>query len=244
ATGVVEQPGQGVLGRVEGREVTLGARSFVLDRHPALAASWTPDGNGGLRAWLAVGDQAAGTIGFADRLHPDAERLLGGLRELGFRRIVMVTGDQASHAEAVARSAGIGEYRSELLPADKVRAVEELERDGEHVLMVGDGTNDAPALSRASVGVALAAHGGGITAEAADAVVLVDDPSRVVEAVAIGRRTVRIARQSVWVGVGLSGLAMIVAALGHIPPTVGALLQEGIDVAVILNALRASGESG
>jgi P-type E1-E2 ATPase len=162
------------------------------------------------------------------------------LRGLGLRHIALVTGDHAAHAEAVARAIGVTETRANLLPEDKVRAVEELELRGERVLMVGDGTNDAPALSRASVGVALAAHGGGITAEAADVVVLTEDARRVAEAVTISRATMRIALQSIWAGLGLSAAAMVFAALGHIPPTIGAALQEVIDLAVILNALRAS----
>jgi P-type E1-E2 ATPase len=135
---------------------------------------------------------------------------------------------------------GIEEAHGELLPGDKVAHVERLMSAGERVLMVGDGTNDAPALTTATVGIALASGGGGITAEAADAVILADDPSKVATAIAISRRTIRIARQSIWVGLGLSGLGMVAAAFGYLPPIAGALAQEAIDVAVILNALRAS----
>ncbi len=240
ATGVVESPGQGVSGRVGGREIALGARSFVTNRYPALPADWTAHESVGLRAWLTVDGAPGGTIEFADQLRPEARALVAGLKALQMRRVIMVTGDDAGHAKAIAGAAGIHEVRAGLLPADKLLVVEELEAAGEKVMMVGDGTNDAPAMTRASVGVALAAHGGGITAEAADVVILADDASRVIEAVSISRRTLRIAKQSVWAGLALSGGAMIVAAFGYIPPTGGALLQELIDVAVIANALRAS----
>ena len=115
-----------------------------------------------------------------------------------------------------------------------------LEQAGHRVLMVGDGTNDAPAMSTATVGLALAGHGGGVVAEAADVVLLVDDPGRVPEAVVIGRRSLAIARQSIAVGLGLSLVGMGFAAAGQLTPVAGALLQEAIDVAVILNALRAA----
>lgn len=241
ASGVKESAGQGVVGVVEGREIVLGARSFVLGKYPELGGSWS-NGAAGLRAWLAVDGEAGGVIEFADQPRRESARLVEALRSLGIRRVLLVTGDHLAHAQAIAAEVGITEVRADLLPSDKLRVVEELEAAGERVLMVGDGTNDAPALMRATVGVALAAHGGGITAEAADAVLLADDTSRVAEAVAISRRTMAIARQSVWAGLGLSGVAMGFAAFGLIPPTMGAILQEVIDIAVIVNALRASGE--
>jgi P-type E1-E2 ATPase len=166
--------------------------------------------------------------------------LFMSLRRLGVRRTLLLSGDDQANASAVGQAVGIDEAHGDLLPAQKVAFVQRLVKQGERVLMVGDGTNDAPALSSATVGVALASGGGGIAAEAADAVLLADDPSRLTEAIVISRRTLRLARQSIWTGLGLSGAAMIAASLGYVPPVAGALLQEAIDVMVILNALRAS----
>ena len=240
---VVEQSGQGVSGLVEGRRVAVGALSYLKREHPGLAANLVtmrPDQDG-LRAWIMVDGELAGAIDYADRLRPDLQTMLARLAGLGIERTMLLTGDHLAHADRVARQLGITEIRADLLPGDKLAVVENLERQGERVVMLGDGTNDAPALRRATVGVALAAHGGGISAEAADAVILADDPTRLADAIQISRRTLRIARQSVWAGLGLTSVAMVAAASGHIPPTLGALLQEVIDVAVILNALRASG---
>jgi len=199
-----------------------------------------PDG-AGLRAYVAVEGRGAGIVEYADAIRPGISAFFAQLRRFGVRRTLLLSGDAQANADGVARAVGIDEARGDLLPEDKVAHVRALVKAGERVLMVGDGTNDAPALTSATVGIALASGGGGITAEAADAVVLADDPTRIADAIAISRRTMRIARQSIWTGLGLSGIAMGFAAAGFIPPVGGALLQEVIDVAVIFNALRASG---
>jgi heavy metal translocating P-type ATPase len=243
-TNITETPGQGVRGQVDGRRVTVGGWSFVVSQHPvaepALKSLLVNLPGAGLRAYVAIDGSGAGLIDYADRLRPDLDGFVAELRRLGMTKLVLLSGDDQANASAVAAAVGIPEAHGDLLPAQKVEYVQRLVERGDRVLMVGDGTNDAPALSTATVGIALASGGGGISAEAADAVILADDPTRVAEAIAISRRTLRIARQSIWVGLGMSGVAMGVASLGYIPPIVGALLQEGIDVAVILNALRAA----
>ncbi len=238
---VIETAGQGIAGEVDGQVVAIGGWAFIVQRYPQAEtdlAAVHPNGRG-LRAYVAVKGRGAGIVEYADALRPGLVRFFAELGRLGVRRTLLLSGDAQANTEAVARAVGIEEAMGDLLPEEKVAAVQALVKRGERVLMVGDGTNDAPALSSATVGIALASGGGGITAEAADAVVLADDPTRVAEAIAISRRTMRIARQSIWAGLGLSSLAMGFAAAGLIPPTLGAILQEGIDVAVILNALRA-----
>ncbi len=246
ATAIVESAGRGVTGIVEGHRVTVGNRALVIEQHPAARAALEahePGGDGGLRAYVAV-DVAdgvrTGVITFGDRLRADLEPFIARLGTLGLRRTLLLSGDHAENVAPVAASLGITEAKGDLLPDGKVAVVRALEAEGRRVLMVGDGTNDAPALSAATVGVALAAHGGGISAEAAGVVLLADDVTRVEDAVRIGQHAMRVARQSIAWGLGLSGAAMVVAAFGYIPPTAGALIQEAVDVAVILNALRAA----
>jgi heavy metal translocating P-type ATPase len=242
AQDIREYPGRGVTGIVEGRRITIGASSLIRELHPTAADGFDaqPALADGLRAFVAADDTALGSIRYADRVREGLAPFLARLTALGIGRTVLLSGDHEANVAPIARETGITEARGDLLPEDKVEAVRALEREGRRVLMVGDGTNDAPALSAATVGVALAAHGGGISAEAAGIVLLADDVTRVAEAVEIGQRTVRIARQSIAAGLALSGLAMVIAAFGYIPPAVGALIQEAIDVAVILNALRAA----
>jgi soluble P-type ATPase len=182
----------------------------------------------------------AGVLLVADRIRAEAPRTLRALREAGVSRLVMVTGDRRETAEAVGTALALDAVHAGLSPAGKIEVVR-AERAHGTLLMIGDGINDAPALAAADVGVAMGARGAAAAAEAADAVLLVDRVDRVAAAVTAAQRARGIALQSIAAGMGLSVLAMGVAAAGYLPPVWGALLQEGIDVAVILNALRALG---
>jgi len=237
-----ETPGRGVTGLVDGALVAVGSPLFVQHAMPSIAdrLQQMDDGADGLRAYVASATGVLGRIEFADALRDDLHRLFDELARLDIRDHHLLSGDRTANVAEIAASLGITQFAGDLLAEDKVKRVQALEASGRRVLMVGDGTNDAPALSAASVGIALAGHGGGVVAEAADVVLLVDDPTRVAEAVRIGRRALSIARQSIGVGLGLSLVGMGFAAFGYLSPIAGALIQEGIDVAVILNALRAS----
>jgi heavy metal translocating P-type ATPase len=240
----LETPGQGVSGTVDGHSVRVGARAFVVPacEDGVLTAASLERDDATLRAYVSVDGQMAAVIEYADQLRSELPALLRSLRASGVRRIALLSGDHAPIARALAAKVGIGETYGDLAPGDKARFIEWLRAEGDVVLMVGDGVNDAPALAAADVGIALAAHGGGggIAAESADVVVLIDSLDRVREAMEIGRRTMRVARQSIRAGLALSGVAMLVAAFGGLPPITGAGIQEIIDVAVILNALRTS----
>ena len=243
AKDIAEAPGRGVEGRVNGRYVVVGALSLLEERagrdlHKE-TESLRQDGRNPLQAFIYIDDHVAGMLDFADPLRPDLGTFFHDLRALGIERNVLVSGDRTENTLTVARQVGVTEAYGDLLPEQKYEFVHEITRSAK-TMMVGDGTNDAPALQAATVGVALAGHGGGITSESADVVVLADDLSRVTDAIRISRRTLRIAKQSIGVGLALSGVAMAFAAAGYIPPTMGALIQEGIDVAVIINALRAA----
>ena len=242
STRAVETPGQGVAGVVDGHTVRIGARAFVVSECDGgvLAAARLERDGATLRAYLSIDGRLAAVLEYADELRADLPSLLAGLHTVGVRRVALLSGDHAPIAREVAARAGIAETYGDLMPEDKAQFIERLQAGGHVVLMVGDGINDAPALATADVGVALAAHGGGIAAESADIIVLVDALGRVSEAKAIADRTMRIARQSIWAGLGLSAVAMLVAAFGGLAPITGAALQEAIDVAVILNALRTS----
>jgi len=246
ADDVREEPGQGIEGTVEDHRVAVGSGAFLrgagipLDE-VASAAVAAGRGSGEAHILVAVDGHLAGIIIMADELRHDSDRIVERLRAEGIRHVAMVSGDRRSVAERVGRELGLERVYAEQTPEEKLEVVRSL-RDDENlspVVMVGDGINDAPALAIADMGIAMGAAGATVSSETADAVITVDRVDRVADALHCGRRAMFIARQSVLAGMGLSLAAMGVAALGYLPPVAGALFQEVIDLAVILNALRA-----
>jgi heavy metal translocating P-type ATPase len=235
---VVDVPGEGVAGVVDGRDVIVGGAGFVTGRVGATEAEFPEMEPGAVLSAVAVDGRLAGWLVMADPLRAEASATMARLRDGGVARIVLATGDRAEVARRVTEGLGLDALRAELTPDQKVLLVLS-ERKYGPVMMVGDGVNDAPALAAADVGVAMGARGAAASAEAADVVLLVDSIERVAIGVEVARRSRRIAIGSVAAGIGLSVLGMIAAAFGHLTPVEGALLQEVIDVAVILNALRA-----
>jgi cation transport ATPase len=245
-TAVREDPGQGIEGRVAGRQVSVGSRAFmrragISERELADGSLLMGRGSGEARVFVGVDGHLGGVIVMADELRPDTNTIVARLRSEGVRHVAMVSGDRRSVAEQIGREIAVDRVYSEQSPEQKLEVVASLQSDPDlrPVVMVGDGVNDAPALTLANVGIAMGTAGATVASETADAVITVDRVDRVADAVHVGRRALHIARQSVLVGMALSVTAMIVAAAGYLPPVAGALLQEGIDLAVILNALRA-----
>ena len=238
-TDVIEEPGRGVTATLDARRVTVGklADDTATKTWAQGAVNRARLDNAAL-AWVGIDGEPTGAVLLRDPLRRQAPRTMRRLREAGFNRLVMLTGDRAEPAREVAAVLGLDEVYAQQTPVDKVTAVR-AERERAVTVMVGDGINDAPALAAATVGVAMGARGATASSEAADIVLTTDRLDRLADAMDIARWSRRIAVQSAVVGMSLSLLAMAIAALGWLPPAAGALLQEGIDVAVILNALRA-----
>lgn len=238
---VHEQQGSGLQGLVEGKKVQAGSLRYVFGegKTPSWVqtieqqAAW----QSALTVFVKVDDQAVGVIFLSDQIRLETPRTLHALRTAGISRITMLTGDRADTAKTVASALDIDEVLAERLPQDKLDAVRQERAKGVSV-MVGDGINDAPALSMADVAIAMGSQTSTIASETADIVILTNRLDRVAEAVFIAKRTRDVARQSAYIGMSLSLIAMAFAAAGLIPVIVGAVLQEGIDAASIANALR------
>jgi heavy metal translocating P-type ATPase len=239
---VRESPGQGIEGIVRGRRVAVGSSAWLADLGVGGDAHDVPRPvEGNAMVLVGVDGRLAGVLVMGDHLRADARTLVVRLRANGVRHVAMLSGDRRDIAEAVGAQLGVDRVYAEQSPEDKLEVVRRLRADPRlaPVVMVGDGINDAPALAVADVGIALGGAGATVSSETADAVLTVDRIDRVADAIEIGRRTVRIARQSVVSGIGLSAFGMALAAAGWLVPVAGAVFQEAIDVAVILNALRA-----
>ncbi|WP_312178451.1 heavy metal translocating P-type ATPase [Arthrobacter sp.] len=225
----------GVEAQIGGRTVRVGKHRFIAEADPQTrSVSLSP---GQMGVYLSVDGRFAGTLVMSDTARTNAADTVAALRALGIRETLMLTGDGAVTAQSMGSTVGITDIRSELLPEDKVQAVAGLPL--RPVIMVGDGVNDAPVLAAADVGIAMGARGSTAASESADVVIVADDFSKVAEAVRIGQRTMRVALGSIWLGIGLSVALMLVASFGFIPAVAGALTQELVDLAAILNALRA-----
>lgn len=233
-----EMAGSGIEGHVDGKRIIVGGGDFVRGKLKQRTLKKPAAPPGSVVVAVAVGDHLAGYLILADALRGDAADALTHLRKVGFTRIVLASGDQHAVVEDIAAQLELDQIRSELLPGEKVDVVV-AERANGVVLMAGDGVNDAPALAAADVGISMGVRGSPASAESADAVLLVDNLGRIAEAVEIAQRSRAIALQSVYVGLALSLGAMVAAAFGYLSVVEGALFQEAIDVAVILNALRA-----
>jgi heavy metal translocating P-type ATPase len=233
---IKEVPGLGLEALLKGKRVLVGRRSF-LETNDIKVSAKLQAGSTRSIVYVAVGEKLAGAILLKDAVRSDAKTTLHWLHELGIQETVMVTGDNTASAQAIAKQLGISHVHAEALPADKLRVLDEIKQ--RPLAFVGDGINDAPILTAADVGIALGARGSTAASESADIVVMQDDLIWVAAAVTIAKRTFRIAKQSILVGIALSIGLMIIFASGQFSPLAGAIIQEVVDVVVIFNALRA-----
>ncbi len=235
--------GDGVVGTLQGRVFRFGKLDFlksggvgisqkVLQEHEDVRK------HGKIAVYLSEGDRLLGAVYFADVVRPETKKLFGYLKSLGLDKIIMLTGDKKEVAEKIAAQIGITDIHAEALPENKVYEVKDHKKQFGSVAMVGDGVNDAPALASADVGISIGGHGSNASSDTSDIVITIDNLERIGEAFTIARRVMLIAKQGIFAGIGLSIFLMFMAAYGYIQPVYGALLQELIDVAVILNALR------
>ncbi len=236
-TDVKEQAGSGISASVNDLMVLVGHYNFMESNNIVIPKSFDQATISQTATYVAIDNNLAGVISFKDELRAESQATLNAIRKLGIRHILMLSGDNEAAAAAIAGQLGIKEYQSHLLPEDKLRIVRGI--TNQPVAFVGDGVNDAPVLTAATVGIALGAKGSTAASESADLVIMNDDLSYVAKAINIAKETLLVARQSIFIGIALSVGLMLIFATGKFSPVAGALIQEVVDVIVIFNALRA-----
>ena len=228
---VREVAGQGIIAAVGDKEVAVG-NTKLMD---AVGAKWHDCQHLGTIIHVAIDGKYAGHIVINDQIKADSAEAIKALGELGVKRTVMLTGDRKEVAENVAKTLGITEYHAELMPADKVSRIETLS----NFCFVGDGINDAPVLARADVGIAMGGLGSDAAIEAADVVLMDDKPSKIALAIRLARRTLNIARQNVWLAIGIKLAVLVLAAVGVATMWMAVFADVGVTVLAVLNAMRA-----
>jgi heavy metal translocating P-type ATPase len=232
-----EIAGKGITARMNGKEIIVGRLQLLEEMDVSYPPSFPVNSHDQTAAYIAINGSLAGVITFKDDIRPESSGMLKRLKTAGIHHFMMITGDNRRTASAIAKKLGIHQVVSGALPADKIRALEDAK--ARPIAFVGDGVNDAPVLTASDVGIALGARGSAAASESADVVVMLDDISRVATGVEIAKRTFRIAKQSIFIGIGLSVLLMLIFSTGKFAPVYGAVIQEVVDVIVIVNALRA-----
>lgn len=231
-SGLTEETGKGITAMIEDHQVKVGKRQFVAPQNQQAALDTTA-------IYVSVDGNYYGAIAFTDHVRPEAAQTMAKLKAAGVTNLIMLTGDQRAIAQQVAKAVGISTVKADLLPQDKIAALQSIPQSEHPVFMVGDGVNDAPSLATADVGIAMGAHGSTAASETADVVILKDDLAKVAKAVTISQDTLRIAKQAVLIGIVICTVLMLIASTGVIPAFVGAMLQEVIDTVSILWALKA-----
>ena len=237
--------GIGVEGFLNGDHIVVGSQSIFENKRDSQSLEKISDlkkqiqFKGKMLAFVNINNTPIGIIVFGDILRSGVKSMIKHFRKLGVKETVILSGDSYENSQIIAQEAGVTSFEANLLPEHKVISIKKLLKRHKNVIMIGDGINDAPALAVSTVGIAMGAHGTAISAEAADVVLLVDDVTKVKAIIEISKKTIDIAKQSIYIGLGASFVFMVIASFGLIPPTIGALIQEILDVAVILNALRA-----
>lgn len=234
---IKEISGHGLEARIRNQEVLVGRLGLMEKNTVALPPAFKSSSFNQTAAYVALDGKLAGVITFKDEVRPESKRTVEAIRKLGIKHSLMVTGDNVTTAKQIAQEVGINDVYAEALPGEKLHTIEKVEH--RPVVFVGDGVNDAPVLTAADVGIALGARGSTAASESADMVIMLDDISKVATVLAIAKRTFKIAKQSIMVGIFISLMLMALFATGKFPPLLGALLQEVVDVIVIFNALRA-----